>query len=146
MSRVIVKGLPIYLTEPELQKHFNKRLITTHATSNVDGLITDLRILKNREGKSRRFAFIGYKNEQDALDAVNYFDGSFIYTSKIEVDMAKSFADPRVPKSMKEKKREALKRLREKEEKLLEEKNKKLKVQDTKSKINIDAEIERISN
>lgn len=143
MSRVIVKGLPIYLTEPELQKHFNKRLITTHATSNVDGLITDLRILKNREGKSRRFAFIGYKNEQDALDAVNYFDGSFIYTSKIEVDMAKSFADPRVPKSMKEKKREALKRLREKEEKLLEEKNKKLKVQDTKSKINIDAEIEK---
>ncbi|KAL3233838.1 Multiple RNA-binding domain-containing protein 1 [Nakaseomyces bracarensis] len=143
MSRIIVKGLPVYLEEPELKTHFAKRLITTHSTSQVDGLITDLKILKNRDGKSRRFAFIGYKDEQDAFDAVNYFDGSFINTSKIEVSMAKSFADPRVPVSMKEKRREALKRLREKEEMLLAEKNKKLKVEDKNKKVNINAEIEK---
>lgn len=143
MSRIIVKGLPVYLTEPDLKTHFAKRLITTHGTSQVDGLLTDLKILKNKEGKSRRFAFIGFKDEQDAFDAVNYFDGTFINTSKIEVAMAKSFADPRVPVSMKEKRREALKRLREKEEKLLAEKNKKIKIQDKKSKVNIDSEIEK---
>ena len=46
--------------------------------------------------------------------------------------MAKSFADPRVPQPMKEKRREALKRFREKEEKLLQEENRKKKKVDEK--------------
>lgn len=146
MSRIIVKGLPVYLDDAKLREHFVKRLINKNGNSRTAGeLITDVKILKDRDGQSRRFAFIGYRSEEDAFDAVNYFDGSFINTSKIEVAMAKSFADPRVPKSMREQRREALKRLREKEERLLEDKQtKKLKtVHDKKKGHSIDAEVEK---
>lgn len=146
MSRIIVKGLPIYLEDEKLKDHFLKRLIDKHDSSrNAEDLITDVKVLKDRNGQSRRFAFIGYRSEEDAFDAVNYFDGSFINTSKIEVAMAKSFADPRVPKSMKEQRREALKRLREKEEKLMDEKEKKKPKTggEKKKDRSIDAEIEK---
>lgn len=146
MSRIIVKGLPVYLDDDKLKEHFVKRLITKKDDSRSAGdWITDVKILRDRNGQSRRFAFIGYRSEEDAFDAVNYFDGSFINTSKIEVAMAKSFADPRVPKSMREQRRAALKRLREKEEKLLEEKqNKKPKSGKEKTKgHSIDAEVEK---
>lgn len=146
MSRIIVKGLPIFLTDDKLKDHFNKRLIEKYHISQPD-LITDCKILRDRKGNSRRFAFIGYKNEEDAFDAINYFNGSYINTSKLEVSMAKSFADPRVPQSMKERKREAYKRMREREEKLLEEEqNKTKKHSNKKAKIHensIDAEIAR---
>lgn len=144
MSRIIVKGLPVYLTDDKLKDHFAKRLNKIHGnTTSSNNLITDIKILKDKNGKSRRFAFVGYKNEEDAFDAVNYFDSSYIDTAKIEVSMAKSFADPRVPQPMKERKREALKRLREKEERLLEEKdNKKQRMNDKNNRLNVDAEIE----
>lgn len=143
MSRIIVKGLPVFLTDDKLKEHFNKRLIKKYNTSQPD-FITDVKILKDRNGTSRRFAFIGYKNEEDAIDAINYFDGSFITTAKLEVSMAKSFADPGVPQSMREKKREAYKRMREREDKLLEEEENKNKNHNKKSKTektSIDAEI-----
>lgn len=145
MSRIIVKGLPIYLEDEKLREHFLKRVIEKCGSSrDAEGCITDVKILRDRDGKSRRFGFVGYRSEEDAFDAVNYFDGSFINTSRIEVAMAKSFADPRVPKSMKEKRREALKRLREKEEKLLGEKQaKRAKTGEKKKEKSIDAEIEK---
>ncbi|QLL34305.1 hypothetical protein HG536_0G01640 [Torulaspora globosa] len=146
MSRIIVKGLPIYLEDEKLKEHFLKRVIEKHGSSrNAEECITDVKILRNRDGKSRRFAFVGYRSEEDAFDAVNYFDGSFINTSRIEVAMAKSFADPGVPKSMREKRREALKRLREQEEKLAGEKQGKRAKSDgeKKKERSIDAEIEK---
>ena len=120
MSRIIVKGLPPYLTESTLRAHFSKRLIQTHQSTNqATDLITDVRILRDRDGKSRRFGFIGYRDDNDAHDAVKYFNGSYIDTARIEVAIARSFADPRVPMSVKERKKEALRRLKEREEKLL---------------------------
>lgn len=146
MSRIIVKGLPVYLTEDNLKEHFTRRLIEKHAsTTTTDDFITDTKILKDRNGQSRRFAFIGYRNEEDASDAADYFNGSYINTSKIEVSMAKSFADPMVPKSMKEQKREAYKRLREREDALLdeEESKKEPRLPIKKVKTSIDVEIEK---
>lgn len=147
MSRIIVKGLPVYLTDDNLREHFTKRLRQKHSHQAVNGsgpdLITDVKILRDRNRESRRFGFIGYRNEEDAFDAVEYFNGSFINTSKIEVSMAKSFADPRVPQPMKEKRREALKRFREKEEKLLQEENRKKKKVDENKHSNIDDEIRK---
>lgn len=147
MSRIIVKGLPVYLTDDNLKEHFTKRLRQKHSHQAVNGsgpdLITDVKILRDRNGESRRFGFIGYRNEEDAFDAVEYFNGSFVNTSKIEVSMAKSFADPRVPQPMKEKRREALKRFREKEEMLLQEENRKKKKLDENKHRNIDDEIRK---
>ncbi|AAS51955.2 ADR035Cp [Eremothecium gossypii ATCC 10895] len=137
MSRVIVKGLPIYLEEARLRAHFLKRLQQQGRGS--EDQITDVKIVKDKSGNSRRFAFIGYRSEQDAFDAIEYFNGSFIDTARIEVAMAKSFADPRVPTPMREKRREALKRLREREDRILAEKRQK----QTKPQHGIDAEISK---
>lgn len=146
MSRIIVKGLPNFLTEDDkLKEHFVKRLIQSHGNkAKVNDLITDVKIVKDKNGKTRRFAFVGYREEADAFDAADYFDGSYINTSKIEVSIAKSFADPRVPQPMKEQRRQIAKRLREKEEALLleEQNTKKSKFVD-KKKMSIDAEIEK---
>ncbi|CAI4036969.1 hypothetical protein SMKI_16G2660 [Saccharomyces mikatae IFO 1815] len=147
MSRIIVKGLPVYLTDEKLREHFTKRLHQNHSSQITSGSgpdpITDVKILRDRNGESRRFGFIGYRNEEDAFDAVNYFNGSFVNTSKIEVSMAKSFADPRVPQPMKEKRREALKRFREKEERLLQEQNRKKNKPDDNKHNRIDEEIRK---
>ncbi|CCE63029.1 hypothetical protein TPHA_0D03960 [Tetrapisispora phaffii CBS 4417] len=147
MSRIIVKGLPVYLTDDKLKEHFVARLKTTHpnTTSLVDSLITDVKILKDKNGTSRRFAFIGFLTEDDARDAIRYFNGSFIDTARIQVSEATSFADPNRPKSVKEKRMEALKRVREREQRLLEEEeaNKKVKIDKNEKRHAIDAEIEK---
>lgn len=142
MSRIIVKNLPKYLTDDKLRERFTKRLVDKYSSTNVGNLITDLKILKDREGQSRRFAFIGYKNEDDAEDAVNFFHRTFIDATRIEVSMAKSFADPTVPQPIKLKKREALKRLREREEEL-QDASKKPKKSKESNKSEIDSEIEK---
>lgn len=142
MSRIIVKNLPTYLTDEKLKERFTSRLIQKHSTSSVGDLITDVKVPRDRQGQSRKFAFIGYRNEDDAVDAVKYFNETFIDTSKIEVSIAKSFADPAVPQPYKVRKREALKRLREREEQLGKaEKKPKKEKKDKKSEI--DAEIEK---
>lgn len=132
MSRIIVKGLPKYFTEDKLKEHFAQK-----------GEITDVKLRKNRQGESRRFAFLGYKNLDDAEQAVKYFNGSFLDTAKIEVQLAKSFVDPSVPKSFKEKKREAYERIkiREDRQKAKEEKQKEYKRQ--KLEGNLKSQIDR---
>lgn len=133
MSRIIVKGLPKYFTEDKLREHFAKK-----------GDITDVKLRVNKFGESRRFAFIGFKNADDAEEAVKFFNKSFIDTARIEVSVAKSFVDPSVPKSFKEKRREALERVRAREqrEQEREEKERELKKQRKNKKTQIDEEIE----
>ena len=48
MSRLIVKGLPKYYTEEKLREFFSKQ-----------GDVTDVKLMKKRNGESRMFAFIG---------------------------------------------------------------------------------------
>lgn len=107
MSRVIVKGLPIYYTEAKLRDHFAEK-----------GDITDVKLKKKNSGESRRFAFIGFKNLEDAENAVKFYNGSFIDTSKITVELAKSFNDPNVPVSWKDKRKQRDELLKKTEERL----------------------------
>ncbi|EGV64027.1 multiple RNA-binding domain-containing protein 1 [Yamadazyma tenuis ATCC 10573] len=119
MSRLIVKGLPQYLTEDKLKSHFDKH-----------GDVSDIKLMKKRNGESRRFAFIGYKSPSDAESAVTYFNNSFIDTARISVEVAKSFADPTVPMSMKDQRKQQYERLMVREERLLQqEEERKLKKQ-----------------
>ena len=101
MSRLIVKGLPKYYTEEKLREFFSKQ-----------GDVTDVKLMKKRNGESRKFAFIGYKSADAAERAVKYFNKSFIDTARIEVEFAKTFSDPTVPLSFKEKRKEKSKSLR----------------------------------
>lgn len=94
MSRLIVKGLPKYLTEDKLKEHFAKQ-----------GDVTDVKLMKNKFGESRRFAFIGYRGLEEAEKLVKFFNNSFIDTLRIDVELAKTFADPNVPLSWRQKRK-----------------------------------------
>lgn len=107
MSRVIVKGIPSYYDETKLRDHFAEK-----------GVVTDVKLKRKNNGESRRFAFIGYKEIKDAEDAVKFFNGSFIDTSRITVELAKSFNDPNVPVSWKEKRKQRDELLAKTEERL----------------------------
>lgn len=131
MSRIIVKGLPTYYTEAKLRDHFAQK-----------GVVTDVKLRKKSNGESRRFAFIGFKDAKDAENAVKFFNGSFIDTAKISVELAKSFNDPNVPVSWKDrrKEREELmvrteERLKKMEEAATRRKNKKQKTGNAKENL-----------
>lgn len=81
-SRIIVKNLPKYLTEERLKEHFAKQ-----------GEVTDVRLMRNEAGESRRFGFVGFRTPKEATAAVRFFNDTFIDTSHITVDYAKTVGD-----------------------------------------------------
>ncbi|EPQ30657.1 uncharacterized protein PFL1_01558 [Pseudozyma flocculosa PF-1] len=97
MSRIIVKGLPTYLSDVRLRDHFAQR-----------GAVTDVKLMKRPDGTSRRFGFVGYRSEQEAQDAMDYFNRTFIDTSRITVELAKKIGDEELKQQ--DEKRKALKR------------------------------------
>lgn len=132
MSRLIVKGLPKYLTEDRLRKHFS-----------AEGSVSDVKLMKKRNGESRQFAFIGYKSAEDAKKAAKFFNKTFIDTAKIDVEVAKTWADPTVPQAVREKRRLAERRLMEQEERLQRQKEEaeQRKRQKTEKRSKLDDEI-----
>ncbi|CAD6911056.1 unnamed protein product [Tilletia controversa] len=92
MSRLIVKNLPAHLDDARLKAHFSSQ-----------GHVTDVRLIRRPDGTSRRFAFVGYSSEDDARTAVDYFNRTFIDTSRIQVDLAKKIDDPELKDEMERK-------------------------------------------
>ncbi|KAI2616030.1 RNA-binding domain-containing protein [Hypoxylon sp. NC1633] len=82
-SRIFVKGLPPNLNEADLRKHFASK-----------GHITDVKLIPHR-----RIGYVGYKNSEEAADAIKYFNRSFVRMSKISVELAKPIADPSLSKA-----------------------------------------------
>lgn len=132
MSRLIVKGIPKYFSEDNLRLHFS-----------TEGHVTDVRLMKKRNGESRQFAFIGYKSKAEAEKAAKYFNALYINTSKIDVEVAKTFTDPSVPQAVRQRKREAEFRLRQQEERLLREQEEIAQRKKQKKHSKIDDEIEQ---
>ncbi|WLF79986.1 Multiple RNA-binding domain-containing protein 1 [Lodderomyces elongisporus] len=131
MSRLIVKGLPKYFTEDNLRKHFGEQ-----------GDVTDVKLVKSKNGESRRFAFIGYKSRESAEKAVKFFNKSFLDTARIDVEIAKTFSDPNVPISFREKRKRDNERLRRQEEALIEQNEMAKNVKRQKPKSAIEEEME----
>ncbi|XP_049848370.1 probable RNA-binding protein 19 [Schistocerca gregaria] len=77
-TRLIVKNLPKHATESRVRSFMGQ----------LGGTITDVKIMKTATGVNRRFAFVGYKTEEEAARAREYFDRSFLDTSKLEVEFA----------------------------------------------------------
>ncbi|NXV45520.1 RBM19 protein, partial [Uria aalge] len=63
------------------------------------GTLTDCCLKFTKEGKFRKFGFIGYKSEDEAQAALDHFNRSFIDTSRVTVELCKSFGDPSKPKA-----------------------------------------------
>lgn len=77
-SRLVVLSLPSDLDNAGLSAHF----------STLDLPMTDVKILRKKDGTSRRMAFIGYSSAFDAAKAKDWFDNTWLRGSKIKVDFA----------------------------------------------------------
>ncbi|KAI5850647.1 putative pre-rRNA processing protein Mrd1 [Tricharina praecox] len=78
-TRIFVRGLPPTFTDAELRAHFAKK-----------NEVTDARLIPHR-----RIGYIGFKTPEDAQAAVKYFNKTYIRTSKIGVEIAKTVAETR---------------------------------------------------
>ena len=81
MSRLIIKNLPSYVTSEQLKEHFLQK-------KGPGGDITDVKIARQSDGRSRRFAFIGFKTTDEASKSQQWFDRTYLGTTKINVQLA----------------------------------------------------------
>ncbi|CAH3173590.1 unnamed protein product [Porites evermanni] len=132
MSRLIIKNLPKNIKEDRFRSIFAAK-----------GELTDVKLCYTKDGKFRRYGFVGYKTDDLAKAALSYFNNSYIDTSKIFVDVAKNFGDLSLPRpwSKYSEGSSANKRLKEKQEKKAHGK----KEQDSKSERTEDAKNEKIT-
>ena len=82
MSRICVKNLGKSTTEKQLKELFGTK-----------GEVTDVRIVKTKSGKSRQLAFLGFRTDIQADEAINYFNNTFLETARIIVESAKKIGD-----------------------------------------------------
>jgi hypothetical protein len=78
MSRLIVKNLPTYVTPQHLRAHFSQ-------AGGPGGTITDVQVPLRPDGSSRRFGFVGYKAESEAKSARDWFDRTYVGSTRIDV-------------------------------------------------------------
>eukprot|EP00804_Cyclotella_cryptica_P003228 CCRYP_010471-RA/>CCRYP_010471-RA protein AED:0.31 eAED:0.31 QI:168/1/1/1/1/1/2/2028/893 len=84
-TRICIKNLP---------PSFDESKVKHHLQSNMSSLIlTDCKMLKTKEGRSRKIAFVGFKDSEMAEKAVSYFDRTFALTSRLSVSLAFSKKD-----------------------------------------------------
>jgi multiple RNA-binding domain-containing protein 1 len=72
-TRVFVSGLPPSCSNDQLRNHFASRFT-----------VTDAHVLPKR-----RMGFVGFKSHEVALEAVKYFNRTYMKMSKILVDLAR---------------------------------------------------------
>ncbi|XP_058072276.1 multiple RNA-binding domain-containing protein 1 [Magnolia sinica] len=87
MSRICVKNIPKYIAEDRLRDFFSQK-----------GEVTDAKIMRTADGKSRQFAFIGFRTEGEADEAIKFFNNSYLDTSRIMCEVARKVGDPNIPR------------------------------------------------
>ncbi|XP_059625084.1 uncharacterized protein LOC132268271 isoform X2 [Cornus florida] len=87
MSRICVKNLPKYAAEDRLREFFSQK-----------GEVTDAKLMRTKDGKSRQFGFIGYRTEHEAEEALKYFNNSYFDTFRITCEIAHKVGDPNIPR------------------------------------------------
>ena len=81
-TRLCVKGLSKNTTEKDVRSLFSSK-----------GEVTDVKIVKTTGGKSRQFAFVGYRSDVQASDAQKYFNNTFLDTARLSVEFAAKVGD-----------------------------------------------------
>lgn len=82
-----MKGLPKKIEEQELRNLFSSA-----------GQVTDAKIIRDKNGNSRQFAFIGFRNDKEATQALKKMNGTYIRTSRVQVQVARPAGDPSIPR------------------------------------------------
>ncbi|KAI0297982.1 hypothetical protein BC826DRAFT_1103303 [Russula brevipes] len=80
MSRLIVKNLPSYITPALLKEHFSQ-------SKGPGGTITDVKVVLKQDGTARRFGFVGFKTDDEALKAQGWYDKTFIDSTRVRVEV-----------------------------------------------------------
>jgi multiple RNA-binding domain-containing protein 1 len=84
-TRLIVKNLPKHADDKRLREHFAKQ-----------GRVTDAKVVRTKDGKSRLFGFVGYASHAEAAQALKFFDRSFLDTGKLSVELAHRKGDANI--------------------------------------------------
>ncbi|KAG9133422.1 hypothetical protein Leryth_013248 [Lithospermum erythrorhizon] len=87
MSRICVKNLPKYAVEDRLKEFFSQK-----------GQVTDAKLMRTTDGKSRQFGFVGFRTEEEAQDAIKFFNNSFFDTCRITCEIARKIGDQDLPR------------------------------------------------
>ncbi|KAM3716826.1 putative RNA-binding protein [Dirofilaria immitis] len=98
MSRLIVKGLPPNCTEKKLRTHFE-----------TFGRITDCSLKYTKDGKFRRFAFVGFETDGDAQKARESLHNTFMEATRLTVEECKPFGDETKPRAWRKEKTASVK-------------------------------------
>ncbi|KXZ55529.1 hypothetical protein GPECTOR_2g1078 [Gonium pectorale] len=86
-SRLCVKNIPKYVDEARLKEFFSAK-----------GEVTDVKVLRTKDGRSRQLGFIGFKSVEEAAAAVRYYDRSYMDTMKLSVEYARKVGDGQLPR------------------------------------------------
>lgn len=87
MSRLIVKGLPARFNDSNLRDLFKPL-----------GDVTDARIMKTKDGRSRCFGFVGFRTKQDASKARAAMHKAFVDTRPVTVEVAHAKGAEAIPR------------------------------------------------
>jgi multiple RNA-binding domain-containing protein 1 len=101
-SRIIVKNLPRRITEERIRQHFGAKGVVTDVRVPKTPYLTTISFyfidLRCRQGALRGFAYVGFSSGKEAKAAVDFFNRTFIDTSRIQVDLALAAGDPNLPR------------------------------------------------
>ncbi|XP_057438788.1 uncharacterized protein LOC130730728 [Lotus japonicus] len=87
MSRICVKNLPTDYAEDKLRELFCPK-----------GQVTDVKLMRTKDGKSRQFAFIGFSSDHEAQEAIRYFNSNYFGASRITCEVALKLGDANLPR------------------------------------------------
>lgn len=117
MSRLIIKNLPnkvMYIlhdyemlnmrTYPhsvclKFSSNFQVTVENLKDIFSEKGEVTDVQLKYTKDGKFRNFGFVGYRTEEQAQAAREYFDGTCIRSMKIEVQVCANLGDEKKPRA-----------------------------------------------
>lgn len=87
MSRLIVKGLP---------KRYDERLLRDLFRDCAE--VTDAKVVRTADGRSRQFGFVGFKNAEDAQSARHRLNRTYVDSSQVSVEVARPVGDAHIPR------------------------------------------------
>ncbi|CAJ2657206.1 unnamed protein product [Trifolium pratense] len=67
MSRICVRNLPKYVVEDRLRQLFSEK-----------GEITEVKLMRTKNGESRQLAYIRFRTDQEAQEAIRCFNNSYL--------------------------------------------------------------------
>jgi multiple RNA-binding domain-containing protein 1 len=85
MSRLIVKGLPKRYEEKHVRELFS-----------AVGDVTDARVMRTADGRSRQFAFVGFRSAAEAARARQRLDRTFVDAAQVSVEVARAVGDDNI--------------------------------------------------